>query len=143
MVDPHTIATFAFAQMRRDPTFGPRFPWVRNTVVCVETDLADDILSGQMVHYFPGGGTIACYYPTKQRFMFIWIDAPYSRNRAPKEYGGGTIVMHDTLRQPTIGMLMDSLYKERQDDRSPSTSHARGQFGEASTAEIEKILALV
>jgi hypothetical protein len=42
-VDPHTLATFAFAQLQRDPSFRRRFPSLRNVYVCIESDLIEDV----------------------------------------------------------------------------------------------------
>lgn len=141
MVDAHTIATFAFAQMRRDPEFGPRFPWVRNTVVCVESDLVDDVLIGQMVHYFPEGGTIACYYPRDQRFMFVSVAAP-RRPEKDEQLDPATISAHDANRQLTVGMIVDAIYRNRGGDWGHLPVWAPEHVGEASTVEVEKKLAL-
>jgi hypothetical protein len=140
MVDPHTIATFAFAQMRRDPEFGPRFPWIRNTIVCVESDLADDVLMGQMLNHFPEGGTVACYYPSDHRMMFIWVDKPETaKEHDPKTAHPRTIQARDVNRDLTIGMLVDTMYR----DRGGNWSHLPVfGIGQASTAEVEKQLAL-
>lgn len=156
MVDSHTIATFAFAQMHRDPAFGPRFPWVRNTIVCVESDLAEDVLFGQMVHYFTEtGGTLACYFPRDQRFMFIYVDAPVlageGREKLPPPTPGVRHVQDSRENPITIGELVHAIYKRRQGDFGylPKWSAPmgfqesdQGLYGEASTAEIEKQLAL-
>lgn len=156
MVDPHTIATFAFARMRRDPTFAQTFPWVRNTVVCVESDIADDVLTGQIAHYFSEtGGTIACYFPRDQRFMFMAVGAPIKAREGepPTEPTPGVRQMRDNRENPlTIGEVVNKLYEQRQGDYSylptydPRTGvkHAAQPplFGEASTVEIEKELAL-
>ena len=140
MVDTHTIATFAFAQRRRDPDFGPRFPWIRNTVVCVESDLADDVLSGQMLHYFPEGGTIACFYPREHRMMFIWVDKP--EKPGEREPHPTTIQAHDAHRKLTMGMLVDSIYRDRHGDWSHLPRWERPRVGDVSTVAIEKKLAL-
>lgn len=158
MVDPHTIATFAFAQMRRDPDFASRFPWVRNTVVCVESDLVDDVLVGQMTHYFrETGGTLVCYFPHDQRFMFVYVGVPVISNDGkpvpPPPAAPGVKQVQDSRENPiTVGAIVNSIYQQRQGDFSylPKYSAATGiqesqgapLFGEASTAEIEKQLAL-
>ncbi|MCV7424392.1 hypothetical protein H7K45_27985 [Mycobacterium yunnanensis] len=140
MVDAHTIATFAFAQMRRDPGFGPRFPWVRNTVVCVESDLVDDVLVGQFAHYFPEGGTVACYYPQDQRFMFIQVGAPQSPGTARGAPHPDTLHAHDKQRKLTMGMVIDSIYRDRDGDYAHLPRFTSAQIGEASTVEVEKTL---
>jgi hypothetical protein len=136
MVDAHTVATFAFAQLRRDPKFGPQFPWLRNTVVCVESDLAWDVLAGMMAHYFPDGGSVACYYPAQQRFMFVRVGARQGPDGEPPL---DAIEANDRRGELTIGMLVDSVYR-RQDWSHPLVFGA--PVGEASTVEVEKKLAL-
>jgi len=50
--------------------------------VCGKSDLAEDVLTGQMVHYFAEtGGTIARYFPGDQRFMFIRVGVPLMPSR--------------------------------------------------------------
>lgn len=156
MVDPHTIATFAFAQMRRDPAFGSRFSWVRNTVVCVESDLVDDVLTGQMVQYFKEtGGTIACYFPHDQRFMFVYVGKPViaEEGQTPPQPTPGVRHVQDSRENPmTVGEIVNAIYEQRKGDFSylpkwdPKTGIQESQepplFGEASTVEIEKQLAL-
>ncbi|OBG78540.1 hypothetical protein A5701_15460 [Mycobacterium sp. E3305] len=148
----HTIATFAFAQMRRDPGFAVRFPWVRNTVVCVESDLAADVLDGQVAHYFPGvQATIACYYPRDHRMMFIRVEGPYKAD--DKSRDPDAITADNSAGQLTIGMLVDSIYRHRGGNYSDLPVFGRWQagkpsqpgsvlVGEASTIEAEKKLAL-
>lgn len=139
MVDAHTVATFAFAQMRRDPQFGKQFPWVRNTVVCVESDLADDVLSGQVKNYFPDGGTIACFFPADHRMMFITVDGGKQTADGSEELSPETVVANDKHGKLTIGMLVDAVYR----NRGGNWSHLpRYGFGEVSTAEAERHLAL-
>jgi hypothetical protein len=138
MVDSHTVATFAFAQLRRDPSFGPKFPWIRNTVVCVESDLATDVIEGMAARYFPDGSTLACYYPAAQRFMFIQIDGPHKASTPEAEPRVG--VAHNRFGAFTVGMLVDAVYAGRTDwDDLPAFGQDRA---EVSTAEVEKHLSL-
>jgi hypothetical protein len=144
MGDVHTLATFAFAQMRRDPAFRAEFPWVRDTVVCVESDRMDDVLSGQMAHYFPGGGTIACYYPDDHRFMFVRVDAPGQATGAENLADGectddGRLVVDDKDATLTIGMVVDTIYRDNNGDYSHLPTFER-HVGVASTVEVEKAL---
>lgn len=144
MGDVHTLATFAFAQMRRDPEFRAEFPWIRNTVVCVESDRMDDVLSGQMAHYLPGGGTIACYYPDDHRFMFAWVDAPGRATGDENVPGGeytddGRLVIDDKHGTITIGMVIDTMYRDNAGDYSHLPRFER-RVGTASTVEVEKTL---
>lgn len=135
MVDPHTIATFSFAQLRRDPDFRPRFPWLQNTVVCVESDLATDVLEGMKEHYLAGKyATLACYYPEEHQFRFLKIVGPYTRESRPEI--DPAHVAHNRRGEFTIGMLIGAVYFDVDDDIAALT---RGEF---STVEVEKKLAL-
>ncbi|MBE5471600.1 hypothetical protein ACM0CQ_02570 [Mycobacteroides abscessus subsp. abscessus] len=126
MVDPHTIATFAFAQLRRDPKFARRFPKVRNTVVCIESDLMSTVLEGQLRHHFPDGGTVACYYPEDHRFVFFPA-TPAPVGAEPDTSDPDTVVANDLHGQLTVGMVIAGVLPT-----SP--------IGELSTIEIEKAL---
>lgn len=138
MVDAHTIATFAFAQLRRDPSFGPKFPWVRNTVVCVESDLANDVLTNMASHYFEQSCTIACYYPAEHRFMFIRVDGPHQPGTPGANKNPGADVANDSRGEITIGMLVDSIYSSQMD----LDKLANQMVGEISTVDVEKALTL-
>lgn len=136
MVDPHTVATFAFAQLRRDPEFTVRYPWVHNTIVCVESDLAADVLS-MAAHYFPdpdGRGTLACYYPAEHRMMFVVADGPKPASERP----AGAAVADDRFGALTIGMLIDAIYAGNHD----WDAMLSGQRAEVSTVAVEKNLTL-
>lgn len=134
MVDPHTVATFAFAQLRRDPSFAARFPWVRNTVVCIESDLATDVLEGMSTHYFPDGATVACYYPAEHRMMFIMADGPKPAGKSSPS----AAVVSNRLGTLTIGMLVDAIYAGSHDWDAVFNS----ERAEVSTVTVEQNLAL-
>ena len=125
-VDPHTLATFAFAQLQRDPSFRRRYP-IRNVYVCIESDLLEDVRR-QARHHFPDGGEIACYYPRDQRIMFV-------RHGGHGQLPGGdgeTLKAHDKRGEMTIGMIVDMIYRNQDwmDQR----------IGGVSTSEVEKLL---
>lgn len=137
MVDPHTIATFAFTQMRRDPEFRNQFPWLRNTIVCVESDLVANVLSERTVTHFPEGATVACYYPEDQRFMFITASPGLTQQLSDE-----SVIARDDHRTLTIGMLVDSIFSDRNGDYSDLPQFQPGRVAQASTKEVEKTLAL-
>lgn len=142
MVDAHTLATFAYATLRRDPQFNIRLPWVRNTVVCVESDLVDDVLTGQVQHYFPRGATVAVYYPDSHRFMFVWVKGTPASAK-PGDSAPDAIVAHDRHRALTMGMMADAIYRNRQGDYSDLPRFGRGALiAEESTAAIERTMML-
>ncbi|MGB3676214.1 MAG: hypothetical protein WA988_17415, partial [Candidatus Nanopelagicales bacterium] len=70
--DPHTIATFGFAQKNRDAEFrDSEYPWVRNTVVCIDTDPSEDTVVERLATYFPDGGTLAVHCRGVSRMKFL------------------------------------------------------------------------
>jgi hypothetical protein len=138
MADPHTVATFVFAQLRRDPSFGPQFPWVRNTIVCIESDLASDVLNNMAAHYFPERCTIACFYPSEHRFMFIQTDGPHKPGTPGAKIRPGVDVANDARSEITIGFLVDSIYSSHKDWDGLKAQ----MVGEVSTVQIEQSLSL-
>lgn len=128
-VDPHTAATFAFAQLQRDASFRRRFSVLRDVYVCVESDLMEDVRR-QAQENFPDGGWIACYYPIGQRFMFVRHGgrgqlAPVDENN---------IRADDKRGEMTIGMIVDMITK--------ASDWMDVGLGEVSTAEVERQLSL-
>lgn len=106
-VDPHTAATFAFAQLQRDPRFRGKYK-LRNVYVCVESDLMDDVRR-QAQEHFPDGGEIACYYPDEQRFMFVRHGG---HSRLPNAEAAETITASDKQGAMTVGMIVDTIYQD-------------------------------
>lgn len=104
--DPHTLATFAFAQLQRDPSFRQRFPKLRNVFVCVESDLMEDVRR-EATHHFPDGGEIACYFPHRQRLMFV-----RHAGRSTFPNAGEVLPASDEDGAMTIGMIVDMLTKD-------------------------------
>ena len=134
MVDPHTVATFAFAQLRRDPEFRVRYPWVRNTVVCIESDLATDVFEGMLTHYAPGGATVACYYPAEHRIRFFVADGP----KPATERSAIGHVANNRFGTLTVGMLVEAIYSGNRDWDALFSR----EMADVSTAGVEKNLAL-
>ncbi len=98
--DPHTLATFAFAQLQRDRSFRRKFPNLRDVFVCVESDLMEDVRRRATEH-FPDGGEIACYFPDRQRIMFV-------RHAGRGKFSTAGEVL-EAARGQTIGMVVDML----------------------------------
>jgi hypothetical protein len=118
--DVHTLATFTFAQLQRDPTFRARFPKLRNVYVCVESDPMEDV-QRQATQHFPDGGEIACYFPDRQRIMFV-----RHAGRGKFETSGEVL---DSAPGQTIGMVVDMLTSE------PDWTD---RLTEVSTASVER-----
>lgn len=146
MVDPHTIATFTFAHLRRDPRFRKKFPWVHHTVICVDSDRVTDVLSGQMRLHFPEGGTIACYFPEEHRFVFVRVGA-YGQARGGEGVPGwsytddGRLVIDDKGATVTMGEVVKFIYDESRRS-SAGLPKSERQTGSTSTREAERALAL-
>jgi hypothetical protein len=124
-VDPHTQATFAFAQLQRDPSFRARFPKLRNVYVCVESDLAEDV-TRQAKEHFPDGGQIACYYPKDQRIMFVRHGGRGHLSGPADE----VIQANNRAGAITIGMLVDTITQD---------PNWMDEIPEASTREVERL----
>ena len=122
--DPHTLATFAFAQLQRDPSFRRRFPKLRNVYVCVESDLMEDVRR-EATEHFPDGGEIACYFPKRQRIMFVRHAGTGTFPTAVAE----VLSANDKDGAITIGMIVDMLTKD---------PDWMDQLTEVSTREVEK-----
>lgn len=119
--DSHTLATFAFASLQRDPSFRARFPKLRNVFVCVESDAMEDV-QREATEHFPEGGEIACYFPDQQRIMFV-------RHAGRGKFTGASEVLQSSPGQ-TIGMVVDMLTK--------SPDWIDQGVREFSTREVEK-----
>jgi hypothetical protein len=102
--DPHTIATFAFARLQRDPVFRHRFPGLRNVYVCVESDLLDDVRR-QATEHFPDGGEFACYFPREKKLVFG------VRHAGRGLFDDAREILPASADQ-TIGMVVDMLTKD-------------------------------
>lgn len=141
MVDAHTIATYAFAQLRRDPTFNERLPWVRNTIVCVDSDLVDDVLFGQVREHFPRGASIACYFPDRKQFIFFYAKNP-KPGAKPGDSSPDAVVAHNR-HDLTMGMVADTIQmsrrsEDRRDFDLTSILGRRPLMAEESTAALEQ-----
>jgi len=108
----HNTASLNFMAQDRDKDFreGEQFGWVRNTVVCIDTDLADMVVADRAYFYFPTSASTAGVSMPNNRMMFIWIGAgrpPDDADAAAADSEDGPIqVQGDT----TMGMLVDSIY---------------------------------
>ncbi|WP_433734848.1 hypothetical protein ACQP0C_42045 (plasmid) [Nocardia sp. CA-129566] len=102
--DPHTTATFGFANWNRDPDFrNNRYPWLHNTLVALDSDVAEEIVIER-------GGA---YFNEKDRTAAVWMPA-IERMKFFKANQGETPNDHEpdeesTQRQPalqsTMGMI--------------------------------------
>lgn len=132
MADPHTTATFAFAALQREPEFRKAFSWLHNTIVCIESDTMAEVVNDRMTRLFPDGGSIACYFPDRRRMYFAQA-VPRSSPRRREPLSGDDIL---NLQEATttVGAVFDWLASQNGIDSV--------EFGEVSTVEVEKKLAL-
>lgn len=110
----HTGATWRFVEKDTDPEFreGDDFGWVRNTVVSLDTDLADMAISERAGFYFPQSPSTAGVLLPNGVMKFIKVGpggmmssdgseaASESSEDAPMTAQGDT----------TMGMLIDTIY---------------------------------
>jgi len=144
-MNPHTIAALAFARLRTRASFQRIYPWLRNTVVCVETDLVAEVQE-RMLHLLPegGDGSIACYFPSRQMFLFMPVGVA-TGPEPPHELSGlrtlftSDDVPHDELTMGQAFATAD-LLSGRTDSLPPAKSPV--PIVMESTVEIEKELAL-
>jgi hypothetical protein len=110
----HNTALWGFVQENRRPAMRTGdLSWVRNTLICVEDDLADAVLSERSGYYFPTVRSAQGVLRSTGRMQFI-IATPGGR-RTPEEvqavhdaaFDGGNPTATGQL---TMGMLVDSIY---------------------------------
>lgn len=115
----HNTATLNFMAQDRDVDFreGESFGWVRNTVVCIDTDFADMVIADRAYFYFPTSSSTAGVSMPNGRMMFIWIGegrAPDDDDTVAADLEDGPIKAHGDT---TMGMLVDSIYAGNWVDR--------------------------
>ena len=115
-------ATMGFLAKDREVEFreGTSFGWVRNTVVCLDTDLADMVISDRAYHYFPTVKSTAAVLLPHNEFKFIWTAAgqktsPEEVAAAKQDDDGPMIVQGDA----TMGMIVASIYAGDWTDNLP------------------------
>lgn len=109
---PHAIATFGFASENRKPKFRHgEYDWVRNTLVCLSSDVADDAIAERLATYFSERATVASFDEASRRMRFITVDPGKGIETNPQR----TCVEDGTMRASgdvTIGMLVDTIYAD-------------------------------
>ncbi|WP_231894613.1 hypothetical protein [Gordonia sp. 852002-51296_SCH5728562-b] len=109
--DPRTIATFGYAQHNRKAEFRDvEYPWVRNTVACIDDDPADDVVVERLSHYFPDGGTVAVHCRAAGRMKFLKVAAGTGADGSG-ESGDGEAAPLTATGYTTMGMMVDAIYR--------------------------------
>lgn len=111
----HNTATLNFMAKDREVEFreGESFGWVRNTVVCIDTDFADMVITDRAYFYFPTSPStagVAMPLGTDELMKFIWIGPghrPTDEEVADAESNDGPI---QAQGDATMGMLVESIY---------------------------------
>ncbi|UZF54067.1 hypothetical protein LH935_14975 [Gordonia polyisoprenivorans] len=112
--DPRTVATFGFAQHNRDAGFRDgEYAWVRNTIVCVDDDSADDVVVERLKRYFPDGGTVAVHMRSAGRMKFLKVGrgadaATDSFELDDKDDEDGSL---KATGYASMGMMVDAIYR--------------------------------
>jgi hypothetical protein len=113
----HTVATFGFASKNRDPEFRDGdLSWVRNTLVCLEDDLADAVLTERAAHYFPMSGSTVGVLRASGCMQFIVVD--HKGKMSPEQAAlakADDAPDESTSRatgDATMGLLVDSVYSK-------------------------------
>jgi len=144
-MNPHTIAALAFARLRTRASFQRLYPWVRNTVVCVETDLVSEVRE-RMMHLLPEGGqaSVACYFPSRQMFVFTPVGVATGPELSDELPGLRTLFRSDDVPHDEMTMGQAFATADLLSGRSKLLPPAKRPdwIGVESTAEIEKELAL-
>lgn len=123
VVDRHNTATMGFLTKNHDDVEfreGPTFGWVRNTVVCLDTDLADMVISDRAYYYFSTVPSTAAVLLPHNEFKFIGTSAgqktsPEEVAAAEQDDNGPIIAQGDV----TMGMLVASIYAGDWTDKLP------------------------
>lgn len=114
--DPHTKVTFGFASKNRDPDFRHgTYSWVRNTLIALDVDEAEEVIVDRGGTYFRDRpSTAGVLLPDGvMRFIKVEPGTPQSgqapSSARPDDEGGanGPIRATGTV---TMGMLVDSIY---------------------------------
>lgn len=112
--DRHTTATIGFVEKIRDPQLvSGNLSWVRNTVICTETDLVDGVISERAGHYFPSAKSTAAVLRSSGRMQFIvatpgeQLTPGQAEETTASQELNGTPVARGAV---TMGMMVDSIY---------------------------------
>ncbi|MCS3879711.1 hypothetical protein M2359_003340 [Gordonia amarae] len=112
--DPRTVATFGFAQHNRKAEFRDvEYPWVRNTVTCIDDDPADDVVVERLKHYFPDGGTVAVHIRDAGRMKFLKVGrgADVEQDSFVSDGEPGDEGPLQATGFTSMGMMADAIYR--------------------------------
>lgn len=112
--NPHTAAIIGFISKNRDPQVRQgNLSWVRNTLVCVEADLADSVLSERGGYYFPTTPITVGVFRSTGRMQFLRME-PKGTLKSEEAQGTPEDSSDDGVAKATgdiaMGVLVDSIY---------------------------------
>jgi hypothetical protein len=111
--NPHTAAAIGFVAKNRGPEMQHgALSWVRNTLICTETDIADAVLSERGGYYFPATPFTVGVFRSTGRMQFIQADPkgklkPEEGQEDPEYSHGGTASATGDI---SMGKLVDAIY---------------------------------
>lgn len=134
--NPHAVAAFSYAMLQRDPEFRAAYPWVRNAVVCVDSDDPDEVISDRVATYTGDPTAIACYFPSERRMRFMKVTG--GRKASAKERQAALAQGYFTARdRVNIGELVRAVLDGTPPERRTGEN---GDAAEVSTATVEQRL---
>ncbi|WP_433527747.1 hypothetical protein ACQPZ2_44210 (plasmid) [Nocardia pseudovaccinii] len=103
--DPHAYAVFGFAGLDRDPTFRQNRSWLRNTLVAVDSDIAEEVMVDRLAVYFPQhrNPTAAVLMPEQDIFKYMTA----SERPSPEQSADPRESMEVAALQITMGMAVE------------------------------------
>lgn len=112
--DPHTDVTFQYAARNHDPEFrnSEAVAWVRNTVISLHSDQADEAIADRAATYFAGRPSTAGVLLPDGIMKFIHVNE--GQNPDSTTEGDGQLKARGQL---TMGMLVSSVYSTGWVDR--------------------------
>ncbi|WP_440711957.1 hypothetical protein [Gordonia sp. FQ] len=110
--DPRTVATFGFAAQNRNPEFRDGdHSWVRNTIVCIDDDSADDVVVERLKHYFPDGGTVGVHLRSASRMKFLKVGRGVDAEENSFELDDDEAGSLKATGYASMGMMVDTIYR--------------------------------
>lgn len=104
--DPHTVATFGFASHNRHPEFRESRPYLTNTVVAIDPDIAEEVWIERGNTYFANKPrSAAVWIPDRGEWKYLFGVEHAATTPSHESDDSNPITAHAT--QVTMGMLAD------------------------------------
>lgn len=151
--DRHNEALFNFATQDRDPNFrNGDLSWVRNTLICLSTDMADAVISDCGAFYFPETTSTAGVLRSNGRMQFIAMGRGASEptdgqnelpqadsRRRTKRISGSNVTMGSLVEKVHPGPMPDdwARWPAPWDGVSAKLEHAWRHFDALATVTMD------